>query len=89
MHTLGVNISIQHRVTRQFLRGVDTWVDHRDEARTFSNSIEAFRLCTDLSLGDVSILIDRGDGRPTIAIPVDLPVGATRPTAGFPSLAFS
>jgi hypothetical protein len=83
-----VNISIQHRTTRKYLRGVDAWVDRRDEARAFANSIEAFRLCTDLGLGDVSILVDRGDGRPMINIPVDLPDGATRPTAGFPSLAF-
>jgi hypothetical protein len=89
VHTLGVNIFIQQRTTRRYLRGVNAWVESRHEARTFANSIEAFRLCTDLGLGDVSILVDRGDGRPTIAIPVDLPAGATRPTAGFPSLAFS
>ncbi|HMJ90373.1 MAG TPA: hypothetical protein VK530_11180 [Candidatus Acidoferrum sp.] len=83
-----MNISIQHRTTRKFLRGVDTWVEQRADARTFATSIEAFRICGDLGLGEVSILIDRGDGRPVIAIPVDVPAGATRPTAGFPSLAF-
>lgn len=83
-----MNISIQNRTTRKYLRDVDAWVDRRDEARTFANSIEAFRICTDLGLGDVSILVDRGDGRPLISIPVDLPAGATRPTAGFPSIAF-
>jgi hypothetical protein len=83
-----VNISIQHRVTRKFLRGVDSWVDAIGEARRFATSIEAFRFCTDLGLGEVSILVDRGAGRPVIAIPVDKPAGAARPVTGFPSLAF-
>lgn len=83
-----VNISIQHRVTGKFLRGVDSWGDTMDEARRFATSIEAFRLCSDLGLGEVSILVDRGPGRPVIAIPVDMPEGATRPMTGFPSLAF-
>jgi hypothetical protein len=67
---------------------VDSWVDAIDEARRFATSIEAFRLCTDLGMAGVSILIDRGAGRPVIAIPVEIPDGATRPITGFPSLAF-
>jgi len=63
-------------------------VDEAGDARTFATSIEAFRLCTDLDLDGVCILIDRGAGRPVIAIPVDVPAGATRPVTGFPSLAF-
>lgn len=83
-----MNISIQHRETRKFLRGVDEWVDDRNDARVFSTSIEAYRLCAELSLDRVIILVDRGAGRPVIAIPVDVPTGATRPMTGFPSLAF-
>jgi hypothetical protein len=79
-----MKICIQHMATRKFLRGVNTWVDGSEGARTFTTSIEAFRHCAANGLGGVNIIVDRGLARPLILIPVDLPGTESMPTAGFP-----
>jgi hypothetical protein len=67
----GVKICIQHRQTRRFLRGMDSWVDSMDGARSFENSMEALRHCVNNPVGKVNIVIERGAARPPIIIAVE------------------
>jgi hypothetical protein len=66
-----MKISIQHRGTRKFLRGIDTWVDGNSGARHFVNSMDAFRHCIEHGLATVNIIVDYGSTRVPLIIPVD------------------
>ena len=70
-HIGRVKICIQHQGTRKFLRGIDTWVESMEGARSFENSMEALRHCVNYPIGHVNIVIDRGMARTPIIIAVE------------------
>lgn len=79
-----MKVCIQHSATRQFLCEAMTWVDNMEAALKFATSIEAFRHCVEAGISDVYILVDRGQSRPMIVIPVETPQLSNRPATGFP-----
>ncbi len=75
-----MKICIQHKATRKFLRGIDTWVDGRAGARHFHNSMDALRHCLDHALAPVNIVVDYESPRVPLIIPIDHePVYAPKP----------
>jgi hypothetical protein len=77
-----MKICIQHRATRKFLRGIDTWVDGRAGARHFVNSMDAVRHCVEHGLAAVNIVVDYGSSR----VPLIIPVEPADPVEGVSSL---
>jgi len=79
-----MKVCIQHSATRKFLCEAATWVDNVETALKFTTSIDAFRHCVEVGLSNVYILVDRGQSRPMIVIPVETPQLSHQTTTGFP-----
>lgn len=79
-----MKVCIQHSATRKFLCDTTTWADSIETALNFATSIDAFRHCVEVGLSNVYILVDRGQSRPMIVIPVETPQLCNQPTTGFP-----
>jgi hypothetical protein len=79
-----MRIHIQDCRTRKFLRDPLQWVEGAGGARSFANSMDAFRHCIDLGLAGVNIFVDRGTHRQPLIIPVDKEVATQRETLHAP-----
>lgn len=77
-----MKICIQNRATRKFLQADQTWIESATQARAFPTSLAAFRHCLEQQLADVNIVVEFGQDRHPLVIPVD-----SRPTPEQPASA--
>ncbi len=79
-----MKVCIQYTATQRFLGEGMSPVETAEEALKFATSIDAFRHCVEAGLSEVCILVDRGQARPVIVIPVEKSRLSSQRATGFP-----